>query len=164
MTMTKGSTIKLLIVAFILFVVFKPEKSKQVYEEIVSKINAVQSERTVDDETRLKTVMEKANSIMNKHENEMKPSPPEPVSKCECGGTGQITHGDGHKTPCTCDLPCKCEKPKSLFGEAEKQDLEKFIESSVQKSFDKYIKDYRERASAQTQMQQPVQPTEQTPQ
>lgn len=29
-------------------------------------------------------------------------------TKCECGGTGVITHGDGHKTPCPCGKECKC--------------------------------------------------------
>lgn len=28
---------------------------------------------------------------------------------CPCGGDGIITHGDGHTTPCPCDL-CNCKK------------------------------------------------------
>jgi len=162
MTMSKGSTIKLLIVAFILFVVFKPEKSKQVYEEVLAQLNGpVMSAQ--DKESQLKGVVAKANGIMDKHEGEMKPSPPpQPVSECKCGGTGEIVHGDGHKTPCTCEAPCKCEKPKALFGEAEKADLEKFIETAVQKSFDNYVKEYRERAAVQAQPVQPVQPVQAT--
>lgn len=32
----------------------------------------------------------------------------------QCNGTGFITHGDGHKTPCPCpdDCPCKANKPE----------------------------------------------------
>jgi len=37
------------------------------------------------------------------------------VTKCECGGTRQLTHGDGHKTPCPCD-PCDCVKVASDAG------------------------------------------------
>lgn len=36
-------------------------------------------------------------------------------SKCECGGTKVITHGDGHKTPCQCLLTgdeCNCSSTK----------------------------------------------------
>lgn len=157
MTFSKGTTIKLLVVAFILFVVFKPERSKQMYEEVIAKINEAQVVSSENVETRLKTGMAKANSIMDKYEGEIKPSPPpQPVVECKCGGTGEIVHGDGHKTPCTCEAPCKCEKPKSLIGEAEKADLEKFIETAVEKSFDNYVKEYRERAAAQQ-----VQPTQQ---
>lgn len=28
---------------------------------------------------------------------------------CECGGDGIITHGDGHSTPCPCEI-CDCKK------------------------------------------------------
>lgn len=47
------------------------------------------------------------------------PTPPEPGPEpkpgcCdECQGTGWITHGDGHKTPCPCPETCECKK-KSL--------------------------------------------------
>ena len=167
MTMSKGTTIKLLIVAFILFVVFKPEKSKQMYEEALAKLNGPEVVSSADVETRLKGVVAKANEVMDKHEGELKTSPPpDPVAECKCGGTGEIVHGDGHKTPCTCELPCKCEKPKALFGEAEKADLEKFIETAVQKSFDNYVKEYRERAAAQQAQptQQQIQPMGQMPQ
>lgn len=167
MTMSKGTTIKLLIVAFILFVVFKPEKSKQIYEEALAKLNGPEVVSSADVETRLKGVVAKANEVMDKHEGELKTSPPPaPVTECKCGGTGEIVHGDGHKTPCTCESPCKCEKPKALFGEAEKADLEKFIETAVQKSFDNYVKEYRERAAAQQVQptQQQIQPMGQMPQ
>lgn len=29
-----------------------------------------------------------------------------------CNGTGVITHGDGHKTPCSCPPDCKCRAKK----------------------------------------------------
>lgn len=28
----------------------------------------------------------------------------------ECKGTGFITHGDGHKTPCPCPPDCECKR------------------------------------------------------
>lgn len=161
MTLGKGSTVKLLIVAFILFLVFKPEKSKQVYEQVMAQLNQANFSSKENDEQRLKTVVEKANKILDKNEEELKNAPPpEPKSECKCGGTGQIVHGDGHKTPCTCDEPCKCEKPKSMFGDEEKKDLQTFIESAVQKSFDNYVKEYREKAAAAASAN--VQPQPQT--
>ena len=40
-----------------------------------------------------------ANSVKKKdNNNEVGPDPD--VNKCACKGTGSITHGDGHKTPC----------------------------------------------------------------
>lgn len=30
------------------------------------------------------------------------------VNECNCNGTKELTHGDGHKTPCPCDN-CTCE-------------------------------------------------------
>lgn len=47
--------------------------------------------------------------------NESEPSPlkkNEDKVECECGGTGVLTHGDGHKTPCPCKGTgeCKCGK------------------------------------------------------
>lgn len=43
------------------------------------------------------------------------PSPsPTPDGQCErCGGTGWITHGDGHKTPCP---ECKGARPQGILG------------------------------------------------
>jgi len=40
------------------------------------------------------------------------------VVKCECGGTGFITHGDGHKTPCPAGDNCEAKKKKTgiMFG------------------------------------------------
>lgn len=36
---------------------------------------------------------------------------PRPGDCCRaCGGTGSITHGDGHKTPCPCPSSCKCKQ------------------------------------------------------
>ena len=43
--------------------------------------------------------------------NEPAPAPdPEPEKCCDaCKGTGYITHGDGHRTPCPCPVTCKCK-------------------------------------------------------
>ncbi len=44
-----------------------------------------------------------------------KPKPePTPNDGCceECNGTGFITHGDGHKTPCPCPADCECKVKK----------------------------------------------------
>lgn len=44
---------------------------------------------------------------------EPSPVPPEPKpGGCcdECKGTGWITHGDGHKTPCPCPQDCTCKQ------------------------------------------------------
>lgn len=39
------------------------------------------------------------------------PTPPKPGECCSgCKGTGFITHGDGHRTPCPCPPSCKCKK------------------------------------------------------
>lgn len=37
-----------------------------------------------------------------------------PATECcgACQGTGLITHGDGHKTPCPCPPDCKCKQKK----------------------------------------------------
>lgn len=42
------------------------------------------------------------------------------VTECTCNGTGELTHGDGHKTPCPCDV-CDCDK--STGSEAVKKNL-----------------------------------------
>lgn len=46
------------------------------------------------------------------------PPAPEPTpapGECcnQCKGTGYITHGDGHRTPCPCPPTCVCKKPKA---------------------------------------------------
>lgn len=46
-----------------------------------------------------------------------RPVPPEPApapGKCcdDCKGTGMITHGDGHRTPCPCPGSCPCKRTK----------------------------------------------------
>lgn len=48
------------------------------------------------------------------------PAPPPPGPKpdddqccAECKGTGVITHGDGHTTPCPCDDGCDCKKGRT---------------------------------------------------
>lgn len=38
---------------------------------------------------------------------------PEPSEECQCGGSKEIIHGDGHRTPCQCinsGGPCNCKK------------------------------------------------------
>ena len=47
------------------------------------------------------------------------PAPaPKPGECCsDCKGTGFITHGDGHRTPCPCPPTCKCKaKPGAAPG------------------------------------------------
>lgn len=41
---------------------------------------------------------------------------PAPDGECckQCKGTGFITHGDGHKTPCPCPPNCPCKKTKAV--------------------------------------------------
>lgn len=49
-----------------------------------------------------------------------------PVNKeCECKGTGTITHGDGHKTPCPYVNPAtgKCEFGKTSEEQTLKKNL-----------------------------------------
>ena len=38
----------------------------------------------------------------------------DPSKKCcgACNGTGFVTHGDGHKTPCPCPPDCECKTVK----------------------------------------------------
>ena len=48
------------------------------------------------------------------------PAPvPNPKPECcgECKGTGYITHGDGHKTPCPCPPGCKCKTNSKISQE-----------------------------------------------
>ena len=42
------------------------------------------------------------------------PAPAPQPGKCcgECKGTGFITHGDGHRTPCPCPPGCTCKGGK----------------------------------------------------
>ena len=59
--------------------------------------------------------------------NSWEPKDNKPVNKeCECKGTGTITHGDGHKTPCPYVNP---ETGKCEFGKAKEDDV------SVKKNF-----------------------------
>lgn len=58
--------------------------------------------------------------------NEVSPNPqpqPKPKPECcgDCKGTGYITHGDGHKTPCPCPASCKCKQSRPV-GSQQKQD------------------------------------------
>jgi hypothetical protein len=43
------------------------------------------------------------------------PAPKPTPDKCcgECKGTGFITHGDGHRTPCPCPPTCKCKQKQA---------------------------------------------------
>lgn len=34
---------------------------------------------------------------------------PKPECCSDCKGTGYITHGDGHRTPCPCPATCRCK-------------------------------------------------------
>lgn len=42
------------------------------------------------------------------------PTPDDDDDKCcsDCGGTGKITHADGHVTPCPCPVTCACKQRK----------------------------------------------------
>ena len=46
-------------------------------------------------------------------------------NECECNGTKELTHGDGHKTPCPCTGAsdgCKCKhKPTQPLKEVKKK-------------------------------------------
>ena len=49
--------------------------------------------------------------IVNDYEPETKPDD-DTVEDCPCDGSGKITHGDGHQTPCPCLIEgseCKCK-------------------------------------------------------
>ena len=52
--------------------------------------------------------------------SEIIPNEENDKDNCPCKGTKQITHGDGHKTPCPCDN-CKCSKS---LGQEEIQNEE----------------------------------------
>lgn len=54
----------------------------------------------------------------NKKDDEPSPEPAE----CTCDGTGYITHGDGHKTPCPCDN-CKCKMEAIIEPPTEVQEV-----------------------------------------
>lgn len=109
-------------------------------------------ERNVDQA--ISTLVVKANDALDQAEKkyivkDQKPEPNTPT-KCQCNGTKEIVHGDGHKTPCTCS-PCECKKP----GQAEvkecncsKEDIVNTVDQSVRSAFDNYVKEYRERAAA----------------
>jgi hypothetical protein len=157
--MSKGSAFKVLVVGFILFVVFKPERSKQIYDELSAQLMPVQTSEA-SDEDRLKAEVNKVQKVLSEHEKELKATPPPaPLAECKCGGTGEVVQGDGHKTPCPCPKPCQCEKTK--VGSTPPEEMEKFIEAAVQKSFDKYVADYAKRQQEKAAAQA-VQPTGQS--
>lgn len=51
------------------------------------------------------------------------------ITKCTCNGSKVIIHGDGHKTPCPCDV-CTCKKESSdneqwQFEDDDEEDVKK---------------------------------------
>ena len=80
-----------------------------------------------------KTIIEKTSKIL-----ETKDSPPSPnptpdhtPDKCECKGTGFITHGDGHKTQCPCKI-CGCGNKGELNERSIPEPVEIPIRPSLQ--------------------------------
>lgn len=70
--------------------------------------------------------------------DEQQDEKPDDDSKCECNGTGYITHGDGHRTKCPCDN-CNCAKKEEPQSEVttcqcgcNKEECECSIEKKVQ--------------------------------
>lgn len=57
-------------------------------------------------------------SIDNAEKGVIKTEEADDEVKCECGGTGFITHGDGHRTPCPAGDQCESKKKKTseIFG------------------------------------------------
>ena len=43
---------------------------------------------------------------------------PDDNVECSCNGTGVIVHGDGHETPCPCEV-CECEAPPTTPPEED---------------------------------------------
>jgi thioredoxin 1 len=66
-----------------------------------------QSNRTIDEKESEGYVAFIVNSESG--EDSVQPDKPDDGNACACNGTKQLTHGDGHKTPCPCDN-CKCKK------------------------------------------------------
>jgi thiol-disulfide isomerase/thioredoxin len=66
-------------------------------------------------------------------------------SKCECGGTKVIIHGDGHKTPCPCPGTCNCSKTKTQEPEQIQQVEQPVIKQSEPeaKTSDKVSEKYK---------------------
>lgn len=81
------------------------------YQQNEVQNNQVYGSRNI--ETEVKAEIERVNLILNDAEkkyiktNIPKPKPPNPI-ECSCGGTKEIVHGDGHKTPCPCGTNCVC--------------------------------------------------------
>ena len=76
--------------------------------------NQVYGSRNIESE--LKSMTERVNLALDtsekKYINKPKVSPDNPNNACKCNGTKEIVHGDGHKTPCTCEI-CRC-KPSTM--------------------------------------------------
>ena len=89
--------------------------------------------------------------VVNESAYDRTPRPDDPdPAECACGGTGILTHGDGHQTPCPCrgtdnnpddgerDWKCECdsEKKGTYCGckeEHDKCDCDKHGVNSVKK-------------------------------
>jgi hypothetical protein len=87
------------------------------------------------------------------------PKPHPDVDKCACKGTGVITHGDGHKTPCPYHgdtgerkWRCQCDKPGyycACIEKYEKCDCDKSTTMSTTSSSDVSVRsDVSRRPSA----------------
>lgn len=59
---------------------------------------------------------------------------PDVKTECECKGTGTITHGDGHKTPCPYVNPAtgKCEFGKTVSENIKKKMSNPFLPLSLE--------------------------------
>lgn len=62
-----------------------------------------------------------ANSQAEQSNEESDKSPNSDAAKCPCKGSGQITHGDGHQTPCP--YHSKQEQPEAKGKETEKEEI-----------------------------------------
>lgn len=57
------------------------------------------------------------------------------ITKCTCNGSKVIVHGDGHKTPCPCDV-CTCKKESSdneqwQFEDDDEEDVKKKMKRQI---------------------------------
>lgn len=66
-------------------------------------------------------------SILAEYNNVVPPKPPQPDDiKCQCDGSGYITHGDGHKTKCPCEN-CKCSLKSNMPLQNENKQIQQPI-------------------------------------
>ena len=67
------------------------------------------------------TIIKKTNEAFDLAEKNIlksKPDNPDDNVECSCNGTGVIVHGDGHETPCPCEV-CECEAPPTTPPEED---------------------------------------------